>query len=131
MEAGKAHVFLCDDDRDIVEVTRLILEERYIVHVYYQCDQLVDEARRIKPAAVLLDLWMPGEGGEVVALKLKKDPVTAHIPVVLFSASNNLVKVASNTNADAYIAKPYNIDELFDVIERCISAATHESSRKN
>lgn len=127
MQAEKAHVFLCDDDRDIVEVTRLILQERYHVHVYYHCEHIVEDAKRIKPSAVLLDLWMPGEGGEAVALKLKKDALTEHIPIVLFSASNNLVKIASATNADAYIAKPYDIDELLDVVERCISAAAPSS----
>ena len=123
MSSGKPCIFLCDDDRDIVEVTRLILEQQYDVKVFYTCDEILETAREIQPAAIILDLWMPGEGGEAIAKKLKKDPSTSHIPIVLFSASNSLGKIASSIKVDACIAKPYDIDELLSIVERCISAA--------
>ena len=129
MQSEKLHILLCDDDRDIVEVTRLILEERYIVDVFYQGDEIVEAAQRIKPAVIILDLWMPGQGGEETAVKLKKDPLTENIPIILFSAANSLRKVADSINVEACIAKPYDIDYLMEVVDRCISTSASASAK--
>jgi DNA-binding response OmpR family regulator len=119
----RGRIFLCDDDRDIVEVTRFILEKIYTVDVFYTCEAIISSAAEAQPDVILLDLWMPNEGGRTIAHKLKHHPLTNKIPVILFSAANDLSKIAVETEAAGYIAKPYDIEELVAVIENTISLA--------
>lgn len=116
----KPNVFLCDDDRDIVEVTRYILEQRYDVRVFLNADHIIACAESAPPDVILLDLRMPGESGDSVARALKTNEKTKQIPIILFSAANNLEKIADETEADAWLAKPFDIDTLLELIEKFI-----------
>jgi CheY-like chemotaxis protein len=48
--------------------------------------QGLDTARSVKPALIILDVMMPGEGGALMYMALKKDPELNHIPVIMLSA---------------------------------------------
>jgi CheY-like chemotaxis protein len=106
-------VFVCDDDSDIAEVTRLILERSIrSVRTFSVCEGIVEEAEKHQPALILLDLWMPEMGGERVVRLLKENPKTKHIPVYIFSAIRNVEEVVKRSGADGLISKPYEIEEL-------------------
>lgn len=114
-------VFICDDDADIAEVTELIvLRNNYRVKVFSFCEKIPDEAEKLQPALILLDLWMPKMGGERVTRLLKKNPATRHIPVYLFSATRDLDYAVKRTGADGFINKPYDINELEMLIHSVI-----------
>jgi CheY-like chemotaxis protein len=111
-------VLVCDDDRSILEVTRAILEDRNIkVVCAVDCDDIVNKARQHKPDLILMDLWIPNSGGEKATALLKQNPETASIPVILFSAVNNLENIAEKCGADGYINKPFELEEMVEIIE--------------
>lgn len=112
----KPLIFLCDDDRDIVEVVMLILGADYNVQVYHRCEGIADDAERCNPSVILLDLRMPMSGGGSVLRQLKASPLTRHIPVILFSATNNLQRIAAESGADAFLEKPFDIGHLCDLV---------------
>ena len=113
-------IFICDDDQDIAEVTRLILERvQYKVKLFAVCEGIVEAAEKEQPALILLDLWMPETGGEKVAYMLRSNPATKHIPLYLFSATRDVAEVAKRCGADGHIPKPFDLEEL----ERMISNA--------
>lgn len=116
--AQKQYVFLCDDDGDIVEVTRIVLENTYTVKVFIDCANIIEEAEKLQPKLILLDLWMPGIGGEQVAIALKSNPLTKDIPVYLFSAVNDLPAIARKVNADGYLSKPYDLAQLETLLNK-------------
>lgn len=114
-------IFICDDDYDIAEVTRLILiNNHHRVKVFSVCEEIVESARKYKPALILLDLWMPEMGGEKVAKLLKSDPETRNIPVYLFSATRHLAAVVEHTGADGYLNKPFEIEELEALVQKTL-----------
>lgn len=125
MEATAAKeqvIFICDDDHDIAEVTRLILErDNYCVKLFAICEGIVEAAEKDQPALILLDLWMPDIGGEKVALLLKSNPATRHIPVYLFSAVRDVEQVAERCGADGFIPKPYDLEQLEEVVGRALA----------
>lgn len=127
---NRLRVFLCDDDRDIVEVTRLVLEQYYDVDVFFISTDIVASAEELQPCVILLDLWMPDVGGEITARELRKNPATRDIPIILFSASNNLSKIANDTMVNAFIAKPYDIDAMLDTIAQVIGIAAENDDAK-
>ena len=114
-------IFICDDDTDIVEVTKLILEkEHYIVKVFSVCEDIVEAAAKQQPALILLDLWMPEMGGESVACLLRSNPATKHIPLYLFSAVRDVEVVAKRCGADGYVPKPFDIVQLERIVKSAL-----------
>jgi twitching motility two-component system response regulator PilH len=78
------------------------------------------KASNIKPSLILLDIVMPGQDGFATCRKLKRDPNTATIPVVMVSTKGNDADKfwAQKQGADGYITKPYTADQLQKVIQQ-------------
>ncbi len=82
-------------------------------------------ARDLLPALVLLDLHLPDIGGDEVLRELKADPATASIPVVVVSADATPGRIPQllEAGAAAYLTKPFDVQDLLDVIDDAVSAA--------
>ena len=112
-------VLLCDDDRPILEVTRAILEYRnFKVVISADCENIIEKAIRHKPDLILMDVWIPECGGDKATIELKSHPDTSHIPVLLFSAVNDLETIVRSCGADGYIRKPFELEELIEIVEQ-------------
>jgi len=72
------------------------------------------------PDIVIADVMMPLLGGIELCNVLKADPATAHIPVVLMSAAHP--RASSNSEADAIIGKPFDLDTLDRLVQRLLSS---------
>ncbi len=84
-------------------------------------------ARAHQPNLILMDLALPGMDGLAATELLKKDPVTAAIPVIALTAmamkeDEEKTRVAG---CDAYIAKPLRYKELYAAIETLLTRALH------
>ncbi len=75
-----------------------------------------------KPRLIVLDVILPGESGFELCRKLKADPVTQKIPVVICSTKNKELDKTwgSMSGADAYITKPVNEQTLQQTINQLI-----------
>jgi CheY-like chemotaxis protein len=75
------------------------------------------------PDIFLLDVVMPGVNGVELTRRLKADPLTAHIPVLIVSASAQQrdFEVARAAKADGYLTKPFDPDELVGTVARLIA----------
>jgi CheY-like chemotaxis protein len=122
-------VLIFDDDLAILTVTETILSMAgYNVFTSRICDNALDCVKLHQPDIILMDLWIPNIGGEKATNILKADPATKHIPVVLFSANNDIEKIAGKTKADAFIKKPYDIEELEKLVSEIIRNNENVSS---
>jgi PAS domain S-box-containing protein len=83
-------------------------------------------ARENSPALILLDLHLPDIGGEQVLQRLRDDPVTASIPVVIVSAdaTSGQIQRLLASGASSYITKPIDVRELLSIFERTIEDQT-------
>ena len=80
-------ILIIDDDADIVEAMRVVLEKRgYQVIIAVDGNEGLDKARAEKPDAIILDVMMPGLDGFEVARELKGDPQTKHISILMLTA---------------------------------------------
>ena len=90
-------------------------------------DQLaaVDEGASELPDIFLLDVVMPGTNGVELTRRLKADPQTAHLPVLIVSASAQQrdFEVARAAKADGYLTKPFDPDELVAEVARLLALA--------
>ena len=80
-------LLLVDDEVNIVMVTKRYLEARgFEVECAYDGLDALNKVKEVRPDLVLLDLFMPVMHGYEVCKKLKKDPSTKDMPVIVFSA---------------------------------------------
>jgi len=85
---GPKHILLVDDEDDIREVAALSLEVVGGWRVSSAGDGVsgIAMARAVRPDAILLDVMMPGLDGLATFARLREDPLTREIPVILLTA---------------------------------------------
>lgn len=113
-------VLIYDDDQEILLLCKIILEKYYHVETRMKCENIISDIGQIIPDIILMDLWIPVIGGEKAIALLKNDPLTQYIPVILFSANDEIDKIRVKTGANGYISKPFDIATLKEVIENNI-----------
>jgi DNA-binding response OmpR family regulator len=103
-------VLLVEDDISTSEVVKYILTT-YGFTVYTHSTGLkVDEVvKSYQPNLILLDIRLPGKSGVEICKELKQ---TSDIPIILFSAEPDQKKLVNECNADAFLGKPFDINEL-------------------
>ncbi len=118
-----AKIMVVDDDPAILDVMRMILEdEGYEVLTAMSADDVLGWAGAL-PGMILLDIWLSGESGETICRQLKSDPATQAIPVILVSANQDAEGIARKSGADGFIRKPFDLEEILDVVQRHLDAS--------
>jgi adenylate cyclase len=110
----QARILVVDDTPQNVRLLEAILIPRgYAVVTASSGQQALDRVAEQLPDIVLLDIMMPGIDGHEVCRRLRADPTTALLPVVMVTASGDQNKVkALESGADDFIPKPVNQTEL-------------------
>lgn len=115
----KKKILVCDDDKGISEVIKIILENQgYAVKVLDSSVKIQKSVQDYSPNLIFLDLWMPGVDGRYIAKMLKKDEETKNIPLIIISALNETERIAKRIGADDFLSKPFNLDELVEKVQR-------------
>jgi putative two-component system response regulator len=124
-------LLLVDDDERVRELLRTTFELAD-VEVCEAADTraAAAEIKLDRPDAIVLDVAMPGESGLTLCRRLKDDPQTAEIPVVLLTGSP-LGAEAAAAGADAFLTKPFSPLELLGLIERLPGAGRARASRSS
>ena len=108
-------ILVIEDERDIRELVRVNLEaEGFAVLEAGNGELGLALVKRERPAAVILDLMLPGLGGLEVCRRIRSDEETARVPVVMLTArSAEADKVVGlEIGADDYVTKPFSLREL-------------------
>ena len=109
---------IADDDPGIVDAVEMLLEfEGYAVTSTVDGSTVLDMKEEL-PDLLLLDIWMSGEDGRDICRKLKDANATKNIPVIMISASRDIQQSALDAGADDFLAKPFEMDELLQKIEK-------------
>jgi CheY-like chemotaxis protein len=110
-------ILLVDDDSEILEVTKLMLDE-YVVHTASTGREAIEMARQVKPDLVLLDVNIPDPNGYDVCRQIKE--TSQNIVKIIFVSGSGEVEnriKGYNSGADDYVVKPYEHEELLAKIE--------------
>ena len=108
-------ILIIDDEPQILLVSAARLKANgYAVVTAPSGEQGLKKAQEEIPDLVLLDYVMPEMDGEEVLDRLKKDPVTRHIPVIMFTADTKRVKVGEfqTHGATGCLYKPFLPEEI-------------------
>jgi two-component system phosphate regulon response regulator PhoB len=113
-------ILLVEDDVDTLELVELVLQNNGYAVIKAKREVSLEEIIGIKPDLALLDFMLPFGLGTDLCLSIKKNPFTSDIPVILYSASSNLKFLAESCQADAYLEKPFDLEELIILTSRLI-----------
>jgi CheY-like chemotaxis protein len=106
-------ILLVDDESNMRFLLRMILEsEGYEVIAAQHGTAALETLRESRPDLVLTDVMMPVMSGRELVERLRADPETADIPIVVVTAAHELVL----PGADAVIAKPFDEEELLAIV---------------
>jgi DNA-binding NtrC family response regulator len=115
-------IIIFDDDEDILSICSYVLEEQGSeVHIFTDCDNIIEKVSAINPHVILMDNWIPDSGGIVATQKLKNTDSLRGIPVVYFSANSDIQSLATRAGAEAYLAKPFDLNDLESTINSVIN----------
>ncbi|MBU0501693.1 MAG: response regulator [bacterium] len=125
MNKKKPKILVVDDEPDVVS----LLETMFKSH---DCDVIVarngqtalEMARKNKPSLILLDVMLPKIDGYRVARMLKFDENFRHIPLIFLTAKiqERDKKIGKEMGADAYITKPFELDVLWQEVQKLLGA---------
>lgn len=111
MSMSNERILAVDDEVAILELQKYNLEkEGYRVTACASGEDAVKSAKASRPDLVLLDLMLPGMSGLDVCRKLRADPETAGIPIIMVTAKTEDadVVVGLELGADDYVTKPFS-----------------------
>jgi CheY-like chemotaxis protein len=113
-----ANVLVVDDDEDVVELLRFLLESNgYRATVAMNGREALEAVVSGLPDLILLDLKMPIMDGPTFALELRRRHSSAP-PIVVVTAADDARKRATEISAAGWIAKPFEPAELLSVVAR-------------
>ncbi len=116
-------VLVVDDDAAIVDFLETALEDEGY-HVFATCGAAALQlAHDMQPAVILLDINMPGMDGIEVSQRLRDDPATAHIPIIVMSAQDRLRATGPLMPVNDRLPKPFEIAALYATVARWARAS--------
>ena len=116
-------ILLVDDNLDILEAVQYLLEDAgYGVIPVENGEYLETLDKNNLPDLILLDMLLSGKDGGEIAKKLKADKQTSKIPIIMVSAHPSAKEAAKRSGADDFIAKPFDIEQLLELIKKYLKA---------
>ncbi|MFN7965496.1 MAG: response regulator [Acidobacteriota bacterium] len=124
-------VLLVDDDREILEMTELLLRASgYTVRLAGSGEEALFQVQELAPDLILLDINMPGLDGWETLRVLKEDEATSSIPVVMFSVNFEVREKlrALQQGARDYVTKPFDTEGLLRRVAEIAGAPASPSA---
>jgi PAS domain S-box-containing protein len=119
---GGPLVLVVEDDSTARELlSHYLLERGYSVAHASTAAEALESARRLRPAAISLDILLPDEHGLQLLAKLRADPMTKEIPVVVVSIIDDR-ESGLHAGAAAWLVKPVQRQQFIEALERLVPA---------
>jgi two-component system cell cycle response regulator DivK len=119
-----ARVLIIEDNTANMKLALLLLHRAgHSTLCAVDAENGIAQARSDQPDLILMDIQLPDMDGLTATALLKRDPVTAHIPVIALTALAMKVDEEKSQSAgcDAYIAKPLRYGELYAAIDELLA----------
>ncbi len=107
----KLDILVVEDEPDILELLRHVLEkDGHMVRTAETGEEALQKLRMATPQLLLLDLMLPGMDGLELCRRVRQNPDTRDLPVIMLTArgEENDVVAGLNLGADDYITKPFS-----------------------
>ncbi len=114
-------VLVVEDDADIRQLLVEILDdEGYAVALAEDGVQAIEQVVAARPALLILDLMLPRLNGDEVLAELARRGLREGLPVLVLTAAGPVEERVAGIDADAFLAKPFTIDDLVAAIVQLV-----------
>jgi CheY-like chemotaxis protein len=114
-------VLVVEDDDAVSSLLIDLLQERgYHAVAAFNGKTALKLARQLKPHLITLDLALPGLDGQLVLQRLKADPDTRDIPVVVISAFTQILPSGDRKKLAYLLGKPFDLTEVMEVVQATV-----------
>jgi two-component system, OmpR family, response regulator MprA len=130
----KAPVLVIDDEESIIDLIKLGLKyEGFEVVAAGEGEEGIASAQRTNPIFIILDWMLPDMDGLEVCRRLRSNPTTHDIPILLLTAKDEVGSRVEglNTGADDYLTKPFSFEELVARIRAILRRLNHSAMAEN
>lgn len=125
---GNKCILVFEDDLAILSILNYIFEEKgWKLVSSTDCYDLLEKVRHHQPYIIMMDNNIDPFGGVIATRRIKSEADLQDIPIIFFSASNNVEALAVKAGADTFLAKPFNLDRLEAIIEKMTSRPAAEN----
>ena len=112
-------IHIIDDDRDILTLLQLFFKKKgFHVITDYNGDNL-DTSVQPCPGVYLIDINLAGKNGIDLCKLIKKE--CRDVPVMLMSANTDLIIMAKDCDADAFVAKPFDMYKVLSTVNALVA----------
>lgn len=118
----RPRLLIAEDDRDLAETMREVLEEDFTVDVAVNGSDAVARAHDGRPDVVVMDARMPEMNGLEACRALRDNPETADLPIIVVTGGTEpaLASAAFDAGATDYLPKPFSISQLRSRAMTCV-----------
>ncbi len=117
-------ILVIDDDLDLLQMMRLMLQRGgHEVAVTADSADGIAKAKQLRPDMAIVDVMMPGMNGYQVVRRLREDPITADMAILILTARVQSIDrdAAMSAQADDYMAKPVAPTELLNKVSELLN----------
>lgn len=127
---GCAHsILVVEDDPAIADLIDWVLSDAgFVVYTAPTVSQGLKLYEQVKPDLVVADLMLPDGLGSHMLQQLQKPENQPAAATLVMSALPRAHQYASDARADAYLPKPFDLDELLDVVDRLVDRTASQAS---
>ena len=128
-----ALIYIVEDDKNISEIESYALKNSgYLVDTFENAKTFWSRVQDRKPDLVLLDVMLPDSDGIEVLKKMRRNPDTRRVPVIMVTAkSSEIDKVKGLDNgADDYLTKPFGVMELISRVKAILRRINQDEEEK-
>jgi DNA-binding response OmpR family regulator len=127
-------ILVVEDDPEQLEVIRLSLKAAgFAIGTAANGTDALVKTRSISPDLIVLDLMLPGLNGFDVCKALRRDPVTASVPIIMLTGLRSQFGrfAGFESGANAFLLKPFDSEELVSKVEELLSQSSASSNESN
>ena len=127
-----ASIYIVEDDSNIREIETIALKNSgHTVYAFETAKEFYRKVEEHVPDLVLLDVMLPDESGYDIVKKIRKNPATRKLPVIMVTAKTQEIDMIKGLDdgADDYIKKPFSIMELISRVKALLRRTNAEETK--
>lgn len=117
---AQEHILVVDDDQNIQVLVKTILSQKdYRVTTASNGEEALEILKRERFQAIIVDAMMPVMDGNTLARKVKENPSTKNVPIIMITASKevDMVKKSFSAGCVLFLPKPFTASSLLSLIQ--------------
>ena len=116
----RKRILVADDEPGIGDMLQLMLSDAgYEVEIEVD-GQAVQQMAEPFPDLLLLDIRLSGMDGRTICRQLKSQAATHHLPIIILSAHKDTRQIARDAGADAFLVKPFDMEDLLALVAKYV-----------